>query len=497
MAATPKTAGLPPRPSALPAAPAASALPPAGNLGGGSGPTSPPAQPPKMATVKQSPFRFLPFIVGALLLAGLVYFVFTRLFGGGGGTSTTTTPQVRKGNQVTITYWGLWEDSAIMQDVIDDFEKANPTIKVSYQKQSYQDYRERLQTAIVSGRGPDVFRFHASWVPMLAQELSAVPSNVFTQPQFESTFYPVAQQQLLVGNELAGIPVMYDGLGLYYNEEIFRTANVQPPTTWAEVQALASELTIRSGNSIQRGGIALGNASNVEHFSDIIGLLMLQNGADPADPTSKAAQEAMLFYTNFVRSARVWDDTLPSSTVAFARGDVAMMIAPSWRAHDVKALNPNLKFGIAPVPQLSTKKITWGTYWAEGVSAQSKNKDAAWTFLKYLSSAEAMKKFYSTASQTRPFGEIYSRQDLASEVAGNPLVAPYLQDAPYAQNWYLNSFTHDNGINDLLIKYYEDAVTAIVAGKDVESSMATVGQGTSQVLRQYGLQAPSTGAVAQ
>jgi hypothetical protein len=98
-----------------------------------------------------------------------------------------------------------------------------------------------------------------------------------------------------------------------------------------------------------------------------------------------------------------------------------------------------------------------------------------------------MKKMYSDQSEIRAFGEPYSRVELANDLASQPLVAPYLADAPTAQGWYLSSFTHDNGINDQLIKYYQDAVNAILTGKKIEDVLVTLNQGTAQVLRQYGI----------
>jgi ABC-type glycerol-3-phosphate transport system substrate-binding protein len=154
----------------------------------------------------------------------------------------------------------------------------------------------------------------------------------------------------------------------------------------------------------------------------------------------------------------VWNASFPTATETFARGDVAMMIAPSWRAHEIRAKNPNITFAVAPVPQIpGGDRVSWASYWAEGVSAKSEHKEISWQFLKYLSSADVQKKLHSDAKKERAFGELYSRVDLSSEQVTDPLTGAYYENAPYAKSWYLNGYTHDNGINDRIIKYYEDA----------------------------------------
>ena len=518
-AATPKPPTLPPVPPAGAAPPPVPTPPPPPKTGGevpppqplGGTPTAPPTPPSqpgsipgaggnapaRFAKIKSSPLKFLPFILIGLVVVGVVGFIGLRFFGGGsstpvtsgnanqGGSANNPAASAAPRSQTTITYWSLWEPCEVLQPVFSSFEEANPGILVNCQKQNSTDYRERLQTAIAGGSGPDAFRFHASWTPMLASELAAMPASVMSANEYKQSFYPVAARQLQNGGQIVGVPLMYDGLLLYYNEDMFQTAGIQPPQTWAEVREAASKLTVRSASGIERGGIALGTATNVEHYSDVLGLLMLQNGADLSDPASKEARDALTFYTNFATSDEVWDETLPSSTVAFARGDVAMMIAPSWRAHEVVATNPDLKFGVAGAPQLSETPITWASYWAEGVSAQSDNKDEAWQLLKYMSSAEGEKLLFAEQSKARGFGEPYSRVDLASEVASDEVLSTLLNQAPDAQSWYLNSFTFDNGLNDQIIKYYEDAINAILKGDTAEDVAATVDQGTNQVLRQF------------
>ncbi len=470
-------------------------------------PSSPPSTPTlKPAEMKKSPFRFLPFILGGLLILGIVGLLLSKLLGKSSPTSITTNSTgttTTTGTPVTLTYWGLWEPNATLSQVIGDYQTTHPNIKINYVQQTYQDYNVRLQTAIAQNQGPDIFRYHASWAPMLRQYLSPMPSTVYSDAEYKSTFYPIAVKQLLINGNYVGVPLEYDGLALFYNTDILNTANVQPPATWADMKKIAVQLTIRDQTSkkIQRAGLAIGNATNVDHFSDILGLLLLQNGVDPSNVTSQAAQDAVAFYTSFITQDKDWDDTLPNSTTAFARGDVAMILAPSWRAHDIQAMNPNLKFAIAPVPQLTSNKITWASYWAEGVSAQSPNKAAAWDFIKYMSSPATEQKFYSEASKVRKFGEIYSRKDLAGSVATDPYVGAFVSDAPYAQNWYLNSSTFDNGINDNTIKYFEDAVNQSLSGTagSLSTTMATVQQGQAQVLGQYGIRVgatPTTGTGA-
>jgi len=469
---------------------------------------------PKLAMPKQSILRFLPIVAGGLVLLLLVIWLFGKLTGGsqttsvgknsGSQTDTNTnstgdsdqnstngsaTSQTGSEN-ITLEYWGLWEIESNMEEALKEFEQKNSGITVQYVKQSHKDYRERLQTAIASGNGPDVFRFHASWTPMMINDLASMPSSVFTLAQFKENFYPAAVTQLQQDGQIVGIPLMYDGLMLYYNTDILAAAGEKPPSSWSELRILANKLTLRDGGEIKRAGVALGNASNVDNFSDILALLMLQNGADLFHPNSAEGRDALLFYTNFITKDKVWNEYMPNSTLAFARGDVAMMIAPSWRSHDISGINPDLKFATAPLPQLSNSKITWATYWAEGVNKQSTNKDAAWKLLAYLSSVEGQQKLFATQAQNRAFGEPYSRTDLADSLASHQILGSLVQDAPEAKGWYMSSMTHDNGLNDQIIKYYEDAVNSIIDGKATQAILETLETGVTQVLTQYKVSVP-------
>jgi multiple sugar transport system substrate-binding protein len=439
-----------------------------------------PEEAPVVVAAGGSPTRKrLLAVVGFVVVLVLLILGGKFVFGLVGGAQT-----------VTLQYWGLWEDDATLQSTLTAFQTAHPKIKVTYTKQSPQQYRERLQSAIERGDGPDVYRFHNTWVPMFRSQLAPATKDIMTASDFASTFYPVASADLVGGQSIYGMPIMIDGLGLFYNEDLFASAGVTPPTTWEDVLNIVPKLTVRSDATIITSAIALGTTGNVENYSDILATMMMQNGAGLTNPTGKQAEEALIFYNKFSNPSDpvyTWNNSMDNSINAFASGKVAMIIAPSWRVFDVKQISPGLHFKVTPIPQLPGNTVTWASYWAEGVSAKSKHIKEAWELVQYMTSHDVVTKFYTEASKTRLFGEPYARVDLGSTISDDPYVGAYIKQAPTAKSFPLASRTFDNGINDKLIKYLTDAVNAVGSGTAPTAALMTAADGFRQVLESYGL----------
>src|SRR3989304_95679 len=332
-------------------------------------PPPPPGEPAQI----QEPFlkRFLPLIVGGFVLLILVFLV-----------TKVILPRFKKApvpETINLTYWGLWEPENIMAQIIEDYRAIHPNVTIAYQRQAPQDYRARLQSALARGDGPDIFRWHNTWLPMLKADLSPVPDTVYSPNEFDTTFYPVVKTDVFSGGNYLGVPLEFDTLALYVNEDVMeQNPDLNVPTTWDNLRQTAFRLkqTDPTTNQLTRGGIALGTTSNVDHFSDIVGLMILQNGGDPGNPSTDTVASALKFYTLFSLADGTWDETLPNSTLAFATGKVVMMLAPSWRGVEVKAINPQLNFKLYPAPQLPGTNVTWASYWLEGVSRKSLKQEA-------------------------------------------------------------------------------------------------------------------------
>lgn len=414
---------------------------------------------PAVPSKKQSPLKKILLIAIFLVTVLIILFLVVRVL----------IPQFTKvlGNKkVELTYWGLWEDPEVMQNLIDDYQAQNPNVTIKYIPQAKEDYRERLTNALAAGNGPDIFKIHNSWVPMFFQNLSVLPDDVMTSQEYITRFYPAAQASFGVSGGYVAIPLSFDALGLYVNEDILRNFGRTIPASWTEVRDTAIATTIKDQNGIiKQAGVALGTTQNIDHWPEILALMMIQNGADLKNPSDELANGALEFYKSFSDEWEVWDDTLPTSTTYFASGRLTMYIAPAWRAREIIAQNPNLQFRIVPIPQLPKESpndpdISYATFWAEAVSNQSSAEKEAWKFLKYLTETTQQEKLFSLTSQIASFGNIYARSDMGDLLSQSQFLGGIASQAKNAKTWYLASRTFDGqtGLNTLLQNEYKSAV---------------------------------------
>ena len=430
-----------------------------------------------MAILKNKIFLILAVLAVIILLFGAVAspaspiksFIFSLL----GRTGV--------GPKIKLTYWGIFEPKELMLPLINEYQKLHPEIEIDYSPRSFAtlaQYKELLLTRLRQGTGPDLLRLHISWVPQFAKDMAPLPSAVMSEKEYSETFYPSAKKNAAVNNNIYAVPLQYDGLALFLNDRLVEEATASAKTeTWLEFRDLAAKLTkYDPSGKIVRAGAALGLAGNVAHAADIFGLMLGQSDLEfPRDLDTPAAQDALTFYVNFVRKDGVWSASFTNSIQAFAREEVALMIAPGWRILDIKNLNPALRFSLRSVPQIPSLEghmqtnIHWATYWVEGVAAKSPNSRAAWDFLKFLSSKESLKKLYTLASSARPYVASYPRTDLAEDLSADPLTQPILAGAPSARSFIIT----ENAGNDPYTEAIRTAIDAAAKGESPATALAT------------------------
>jgi multiple sugar transport system substrate-binding protein len=451
----------------------------------GSGPQQPYEPPPPSddnpPIYEENKNKFIFIGVGAVIFL-LIFGLLLKVILGG-------KKQVQK---VNLTYWGLWEDKGIMDPVIQDYQRKNPTITITYTKMEPQDYRAKILARSREGKGPDIFRYQNTWLPTMTDVVAPLPKNIMTDAEFNKTFYPIHQTDLKIKNYYYGIPMEIDGLVLVYNDELLKRAGLQvAPQTWEEVVSAASKLTVKDKDGkIVTSGLAIGTGTNVDHFSDIFGWMLLQNGGDIKKVSAEEGKGTLELYRKFAEQPdNIWDENMRSSTQAFIHREAAMIIIPSWEISVIKQIDPDIPLKVTVLPILpGGSLLSLANYWVEGVSKYSKNQAEAWKFLKYLSSSEVMTKLYAEESKVRIFGEPYSRVDLGKTLQSDPYLGPIIQQAPTMKSLPVIARTYDDGLNDKIVKYLQDAMNATAQGVSYEEALATAEKGINQIFTDFKIQ---------
>ena len=385
------------------------------------------------------------------------------------------------------------DEEAVFKPVFDEYVKKNKHVTIKYEKMAPEQYRERLLARSKTGNGPDIFRFHNTWVPEVKEVLTYIPSTVMTNKDFESTFYPIHAKDLTIDGKYYGLPLMVDGNVLIYNDALLKQAGIETvPSCWVcdnnDVFSAVNKLTVRDNeNNIVTSGIALGTASNVEHFGEAFGVLLLLNGGSLTQLDRPEAAESLGIYRKFAED-NYWSEAMPNSISAFIQGKVAMIIAPSWHVVNIKAQNPDIQIKVAPVPKgLSDSSLSVSNYWVEGVNSNSKNQLEAWNLLAFMVQKENLATMYKIQKDKRATGMPYSRRDMADLLKDNEYIYPVIQTAQADgfETLPIVARTYDNGLNDDNIQYIRDAINSSAKGVGYESALSTASRGIKQVYERY------------
>ena len=211
------------------------------------------------------------------------------------------------------------------------------------------------------------------------------------------------------------IPGLYAGpIILFYRKDLLKKAGLGVPTNWTQYLAAAKKLNTGgvAGNSMvaKSGDVSMFLVDWYTRFASQGGKLM--SGSPQAknftprltSPQAVAALQHMVDCVPYASPGVLsYDFTL--SLDAFSTGKTAMMLLWSTIAGGVynpKTSKVAKKVGAAVCPGVGSLRgtIVRGG-WGMGIPKNAKNKDAAWTLITYLCSAE-WGKFEVTAHQTDP-----------------------------------------------------------------------------------------------
>lgn len=257
---------------------------------------------------------------------------------------------------------------------------------------------EKLNSALVSGEGPDVVQLGTSWVPQFASAgvLADLSSYGDKYSSFnKDNFFDGAQELMTVDGKLVSIPWYVDTRVIYYRTDIFEELGLEVPTTWEEFYAVCEKLAGRG-----EGKYAIQFDAN-DQFTTVTygwqnGWTPLENGKANFDDAKYV--EAVEYLNSLYQSGFAIPAEKSSGTdivQTFGNGDVPMMISGPWM---VNVFNDNIedfedKFSIMEMPaNKNSASLLGGSNLV--VMNDSKNKDEAARLVDFLAQESTQVKWY-------------------------------------------------------------------------------------------------------
>ncbi len=348
--------------------------------------------------------------------------------------------------KATLTMWGIYDDQNAMNPAFQNFKTIYPNVTINYRQfTDPRDYYSTLLNALASGTGPDVFEIRNTDTAKYVNKLVPAPQTSFTLLQMKQLFPQTVTQDFYYQNNVWGLPVSIDTLALFYNRNLFDQAGLPLPGTWQSWQDFVDTVPKlvkkdAQGNITQAGAAIGGDDTTIPTGSDLLGLLMLQNGSRIGTPgapsfTGDLGVQALNFYTQFSSPASsdyTWNDSMQNARDLFGQGKVAMLFDYASSIPQIKARNPYLNFEIAPVPQPKNvaTPAALPDYWGVVVSRQTKYPTVAWDFVIQTATNSVVENAYVQATQKPP-----ALNSLLYQYQNDPVLSVFAKQALIARSW--------------------------------------------------------------
>lgn len=347
-------------------------------------------------------------------------------------------------------------EAKLLAAKVREFERANPRIDV--QLYSYTgDYPSGVMTRFAGNDPPDVLAVNAAYAPDWISRGMLLPLDGYMQGGgFErAAFHPVLVDGLRDADQhLYGVPKDYSTVALFTNTRMLGAAGVGPPRTWQDLRTAAKRLT-RGG----RAGLCL------PPTWERLLMFALQSGGGivSEDHTrmvvdTPETRAAVNFYVGMLRDGiAATPASLGASWCgdAFGKGLAAMAFEGTWLMPPLKSSYPDIRYDISEVPSGARRAtLAFAPGWA--ISRESRNPDAAWLLLSYLTGRMGMQRWIDEGLA------LPSRTDVAAPPGREPLEA----GLEYATVWQLPP-----GFMNKVYMTAENELTAVVEGEQTVDGM--------------------------
>lgn len=314
------------------------------------------------------------------------------------------TPAYQSGTSITAvvpSFAGAGD--TFMRAQVEEFAAATG-IEVDLQFLPFERAMDRQTTVVAARSGEiDVFGTHYAQIGKFGESMVPLGDLAGESEITAEDYVSGAFDAFTVDGKLLAIPFTFDVRALYYRTDLFEAAGIaEPPTNWenflAAAQALNQPPDVYGFMMVGRGDPVL------REYSDRLwenGGDFLEKGLEPSRPTwnEPAGVEALEFMRDLIWEYEVAPPGAPSygweeNSQLFAAGQAAM--SKQWDPSAMQDPAQSLiidKYAIAPLTENKTSRTTVVCH-GRGINLYSEKQEAAWEYVKYVTSAEQLYKMH-------------------------------------------------------------------------------------------------------
>ena len=319
-----------------------------------------------------------------------------------------------------IQWWEPEMPAGALRGIMDDFEKANPDIKVKLVSGPYATTHDQIVVGAASGTLSDVVGLDGAWVNGLSKQ-GAIAS---LDPLMDAAGYNRTQIADII--KVDGQSVMFPLASFVYpvfvNLDIAKAAGVDKmPANRTEFAAAAKKMTNADKN--QFGWVlplSLETPNGIQN--DVMAWVWASGASMLKDGKPDLENETVVGTLDYVKALNDAGVISPGTFAKkeqdkveeFVNGRVGMMVDSLAHINLIRQRNPNLNFGISAVPAVdgyAGKRGMPYASWGIGISEGSEHKEEAWKLVEYLMSPEVNSKLVTIANAFP--GNLKAKPDLS------------------------------------------------------------------------------------
>jgi multiple sugar transport system substrate-binding protein len=291
------------------------------------------------------------------------------------------------------------------QKAVDEFNAANPDIKVTMINAPWSEYWQQRQVDTASGKLPDVWLFVPGFGAQWLYGDQLLPLNAYTDADPTIDLADANQtmlKYLTLNDQLYGIGYDFNGQVVYYNADLFEQAGVPLPVEgWTTDDLNNAARTISeklSTPSKKVFGFAGGGTDWVlEGWYRGFGSRMITDDGKYG-ANNEGGIKAIEFFANMIKDGimPIPDPKDPNGQAQslFIGGNAAMILGVGHTTYILD--DAGVDFGIARLPVGPVAQVGTGLGGAYVITKSTPHPEAAYKFLAYITSGPVLAKVVST-----------------------------------------------------------------------------------------------------